>query len=447
MSFFYLGDNQAINQVSTKLSNIDIDNDIINTNLQESHNILNNINSNLNTGISIFGNYNDTKIPLKSDSNGNMLISGSVSISSMPSVSIDNYPSTQTIAGAVDINNQITGFATQTTLAQLNDKITSDTQNNKPNSEDIFNCKIWGYCQTDTDYYVPSITNTGHLLIDDLNTHSNLQTINTSITTANTSIVNAIDNITVSVDNTDIVNKLNSLNSNVNNANTSIVNAIDNITVSVDNTDIVNKLDSLNSNVNNANTSIVNAVNTSNTSIVNIIDNKIRDLSWVTEPLPIKNLAGKCYGAQRRNALSSSTFDFFMYLNNPAGSGKYMAIYNLSFAVSDDNSSARMRTSINLYNSAMTTSGATAIDYTNLLVNSNGSTISNVSIMGYGGSNSGYTSIEHIQTRADGNTVRNDFQEEFIILEPNSSLVIEASGDNAAAIGMCSIRWFEENKN
>lgn len=55
-------------------------------------------------------------------------LGNTVQISGPVSATILNFPSTQIVSGSVSVNNQISGFATETTLSAINTKIPTPTQ-------------------------------------------------------------------------------------------------------------------------------------------------------------------------------------------------------------------------------------------------------------------------------------------------------------------------------
>jgi len=57
-------------------------------------------------------------------------VSGSVSVSNHPSsIEVSNFPTTQAVSGSVSVSNQITDFSTETTLSQLDAKISTGSGN------------------------------------------------------------------------------------------------------------------------------------------------------------------------------------------------------------------------------------------------------------------------------------------------------------------------------
>ena len=220
--------------------------------------------------------------------------------------------------------------------------------------------------------------------------------------------------------------------------NETIETSMSNIDIDGDN--IISNISITNTKLDLINTSINNLE--SNTSNIDISTDEINNK--LEESIKIKNKRGECYAVSRSLDLTGGT-SFFIYLNNPSGSTKRRYIYNIGLASADGAVPGRVEFKFRLYTVAMTTSTSTAIDYCKLKTSSI-NVYSDKTITGFNGNNeNSKVDFQLIQTRADGNTVILDFQEEYIILEPNSCFVIAAVPDTDNAKAFCNIRWFEED--
>ena len=176
------------------------------------------------------------------------------------------------------------------------------------------------------------------------------------------------------------------------------------------------------------------------------------------EPLRNKNISGKCFADSSHSTqitLSTNNGNWvpvlFLYL--PARSTKKAYIYNIVSSIFIDNTNVPnpFRVGFSFHDfSTINYSGGTSFTIQNL--NKNSSNTSNCLAIRNQNSSalsiSGINPFEAFFVKHDGTTVISDYQEEHIILKPNTGISISFyHNDNGTSVNfspLCSIRWYEE---